>query len=158
MFPFKCSIYYTIIQWDCYKHLHHFWHESLPQKIGNETASLVVQNLVVKPIRWWHAIRQQNWRHRLINKIDLPKHRFISELIHCNTNSLGNWFTEAPTRQGTGSLHNKLFIILFRWNTKSSANWFVGHHNSAAEIISLVVLLFGSATNSLQTTQFDREN
>jgi hypothetical protein len=139
-------------------------------KISSKIASLVTQNLATKLIRWWHAIRQQNWRHGLVSEIDLLKHKFINELIHFNT-----------TRQRTDSLKHKLDNKLVRCNINSSTNWFaktqnyqqtdsLGHHNLVAKLFhswyyySVKQLIryrqHNSAmkTNSLQTSQFGNEH
>jgi len=50
MFTFKCSTFYTIIQWNCCKHLSHFWPGSLLYKIGSENWFAVGR-----------TIRQRNW-------------------------------------------------------------------------------------------------
>ena len=114
------------------------------------------RKLAVKLLHWWHPIQQWNWfagnmhfvsktdslvtynllekiGDRLINKTDLLKHRLVSELIRCNTNSLANWFAWSRIRQQNWwhRLINKIDLPKHRfinevicYNTNSSANWF----------------------------------
>jgi hypothetical protein len=106
------------------------------------------------------------WTRQWTNSL---QHNLVSELIRWSTDSSMNWFITLLTCQQTDSLKHRLVTKLVRCNINSLVNGFaetqnhhwtdlLGHHNSTAKTVLLLITQFGNAYWFAANTEIDYGN
>ena len=152
MFTFKCSTFYTIIQWNCYKHLSHF----CPGNYCRKSAVKLIRCRLHTSATKTGSLQAAHFRQRM--------------LIHCGQhNSAANtWFAadntiqqQTPDSSRTTQFGSKHLIRCAQHN--STANpWFVANNTTsvanpwfAADHTNSAVTIWFTADH---TTQFGSEH